>query len=200
MINYMSGTITHIDGNAVSLLLTTSEIGFVVWVPRSGMFTSGSRITLHGYLHWNQEQGPTLYGFTQQAERALFELLISCSGIGPKMALLIIDQLLPSDIARAIQSGDIKALCSLKGVGAKKAEQIIVQLKDKMDLFVTRWQLAASNRVDYFVQASQALQALDYSRPEVQQALTYVREEGIGESATFDQVMRKALAYLARRT
>ena len=84
------------------------------------------------YMHWNQDNGPTLYGFNSILEKTVFLLIISCSGIGPKIGLAVLHHLEPATFVQAIIEENIKVLSSISGIGAKKAEQICVALKHKV--------------------------------------------------------------------
>ena len=85
------------------------------------------------FIHTNvREDAITLYGFLEEDEKELFLILKTVSGIGPKLALAMLSGLQVADICRAIESGDIKRLTSLQGVGKKTAERICVDLKEKV--------------------------------------------------------------------
>src|SRR5579885_3374603 len=130
MLNYINGTIKSIDEKQV--VMDLGPIALSVQVPSERAFSLGQQMILHTYLHWNQEQGPTLFGFASELERTVFLLVISCSGIGPKIALAVLDQLGPKLFLDAVQTGNEAALSNVSGIGQKKAEQIIVQLRHKV--------------------------------------------------------------------
>jgi Holliday junction DNA helicase RuvA len=79
-----------------------------------------------------REDAQLLYGFAEKEEREMFNLLISVSGIGPNTAMIMLSSLIPEEIAAAIQGEDVKTIQSVKGIGAKTAQRVIVDLKDKM--------------------------------------------------------------------
>jgi Holliday junction DNA helicase RuvA len=152
-------------------------------------------------MHWNQENGPTLFGFKDLIEKELFTLIISCSGIGPKIALAILDHLGPHAFVEAVQMGDHKALSGVSGIGGKKAEQIIFNLKNKVDALAKTGKIThRSATMTHWNTVSQALESLHYSRPEIQNALDYAKEKLAGSTtASFDQLMRHALAALSKQ-
>lgn len=77
-------------------------------------------------MHWNQDQGPTLFGFQSQIEKQTFMMIISCSGIGPKMALSILEQTSAGSFLEMIVENDVKALSNLKGIGAKSRATLFI--------------------------------------------------------------------------
>lgn len=87
--------------------------------------------TLHTHLHI-KEDGHTLFGFFEESERKRFKQLISISGVGPSTGLMILSSLTPDEIHSAILNNDIKTISSVKGIGQKTAQRIILELKDKM--------------------------------------------------------------------
>ena len=118
MIATLSGIITVISEQYI--VVEQAGIGFELYVPTAGTFSLQQQITLQTYLHWNQESGPTLYGFNSTLEKVTFLLIISCSGIGPKIGLAILNQMEPAIFLQAILEENIKTLSSISGIGAKK--------------------------------------------------------------------------------
>ncbi len=153
-------------------------------------------------MHWNQEQGPSLFGFLSELEKTVFLLIISCSGIGPKIALAALGELTPAQFLQAIQEGNTKALSSVSGIGAKKAEQMILNLKDKVTkLIQTQGIIGTSDETNALAQWSnvtQVLQSLNYSKGEIEAAMRYIGKECAGRSLPFDELLRKALSFLSK--
>ena len=83
-----------------------------------------------------REDAYTLFGFATHLERDLFELLISVSGVGGQTARMILSAFTPADLANIVQTEDVRSLKSVKGIGPKAAQRIIVDLKDKMTNFI----------------------------------------------------------------
>lgn len=79
-----------------------------------------------------REDAQILYGFAEKIEREMFNHLISVSGIGPNTAMIMLSSLVPEEIAAAIQNEDVRTIQGIKGIGAKTAQRVIVDLKDKM--------------------------------------------------------------------
>lgn len=90
-------------------------------------------ILIPTYLHTNANDGlQTLFGFTEISEKQRFLDLISISGVGPSVALMVLSSLSPEELQRAIVTEDTKTIQSVKGIGAKTAQRIVLELKDKM--------------------------------------------------------------------
>jgi len=199
MISYIKGNIRSISDQQIFIISDVLQIGFTIGVVQSSCFSIDKEVELYLYMHWNQEQGPSLYGFPTIKERELFALINSCSGIGPKMALTMLGQIDAALFISAIQSHDIKALSQLKGIGAKKAEQLILQLKDKVDGFVSVHKIQAVGAARHLIQIGDVLQSLNYSRPEIQQTIAYLRDRQYESEPSFDRVMRSALSFLSKK-
>ncbi len=196
MISQLTGTITAIKEQMV--LLQVAGIGFDVAVANLGNLTPQKEATLYIYMDWHQENGPSLYGFATEQEKIIFLLITSCHGIGPKIALAMLHQMTPTNILQAITTNDTKALSSISGIGTKKAEQIIVHLKHKAEKLINSGiEFESGSTVSHWQDLSLALTALNYSRTEVAQALSYVRESQ-KPNASFDQLLRQTLSYLAQ--
>lgn len=93
---------------------------------------AGREVTLRTHLQI-REDAHVLYGFATEAERRAFELCITVSGIGPKLALALLSTLRPESLAQAIRDGDVARLGKTPGVGKRTAERIVVELKDRVD-------------------------------------------------------------------
>ena len=136
MIDQISGKIISINENYVVLAVG----GFGIKVNISAAFASNlvyeDLITLVTYLNV-REDALDLYGFKNESERNLFLMLISISGIGPKLAVSILSGVEIEELKSNILSGDIKSLTSIPGVGAETAKRIIIELKDKLSKTTT---------------------------------------------------------------
>lgn len=125
---------------------------------------------LFTYLHL-YENGQTLYGFAEQSEKDLFTQLISVSGVGAATARMMLSGLRPEEIIRAIVQNNARQLESVKGIGKKTAERLVLELRDKLGKQATESIISASvnNRVE--VDALNALISLGIARPTAEQAL-----------------------------
>ncbi len=133
MIAYLKGSV--VDKNFNSLVIDVNNIGYLVNVPISDIenITKNQSIKLY-IFEVIKEDLHDLYGFLDESTKALFELLLSVKNIGPKAAISILNIDSANNIRSYISSGDVTKLTTAKGVGRRAAEQIIVELRDKVGL------------------------------------------------------------------
>lgn len=139
-----------------------------------------------------REDAQILYGFHDKEERTMFNHLISVSGIGPNTAILMLSALRPVEIARAIQSEDLVTIKKIKGIGAKTAERVIVDLRDKVGkLGFSENNLGTKNNTTKF-EALTALVSLGFDRKSVEKVLDTINLE----DATVETLIREGLKKL----
>lgn len=194
MIERIRGIVVGSSGRAV--LIEISGITLGVQCSHPERYALGKEAILPAALIWNQEKGPSIYGFFDDLEKQLFGMLISCPKIGPSIALQILSQMTPGECIGAIARGDAKALSSLHGIGAKKAAQIITDLQDQCsDLKLAG--IAAGGVIaptdSARLEVSQALESLGYTKQEIAKGLQSVGQEEL----PFDQLLRLCLRYLS---
>ena len=136
MIDQISGKIISINDNYVVLRVGGLGIKVNISANFASKLVNEDLITLVTYLNV-REDALDLYGFKNDSERNLFLMLISISGIGPKLAVSILSGVELEELKSNILSGDIKSLTSIPGVGAKTAKRIIIELKDKLSKTTT---------------------------------------------------------------
>ncbi len=136
MIDQISGKIISINDNYVVLGVGGLGIKVNISANFASKLINEDLITLVTYLNV-REDALDLYGFKNEPERNLFLMLISISGIGPKLAVSILSGVELDELKSNILSGDIKSLTSIPGVGAKTAKRIIIELKDKLSKTIT---------------------------------------------------------------
>lgn len=199
MIDYFIGIVK--ETHEQEIILDIGTMGIALQVAQSHNFETNNPIKVYSYLHWNAENGPSMFGFAHVMERSVFKVIIGCSGIGPKIALAILADLGAQNFLHAISTEDDQALSKVNGIGKKKAEQIIVQLKHKVANLIETGAVDVSDIKDisYFNDVSLALQSLNYSRIEIGRAMEYVKKNIKGENATFDVLLRQALSYLSKQ-
>lgn len=174
MIGELNGAITHLGEREV--ILSVGGVGFKVYVssPTLATLSRAGAVPVRLLTHLAvREDALDLYGFLEAAERDLFLLLISVSGVGPRSALAILSLAPVKTLREAIASGQTEYLTRVSGIGKKNAGKIIVELKDKM--------LALGESEDSYldgeVDAVDALVALGYNRREAREALQEVPRE-----------------------
>src|SRR5580704_15136781 len=134
MIAHLRGTLLEKHPNLV--IVDTGGVGYEITIPVSAYSSlpeTGSEVQLHIHTHV-REDALTLFGFISTADKALFEKLITVSGIGPKLAITTLSGLTAPDLVAAIRSGAIEHLVRIPGVGKKTAERMVLELRDKLDL------------------------------------------------------------------
>ncbi|MDR3646789.1 MAG: Holliday junction ATP-dependent DNA helicase RuvA [Candidatus Babeliales bacterium] len=195
MISYLKGTLIG-NKNPLTLLINPG-MGFEINVPNANLLPHNNEVGFYTHLHWNPEQGPTLFGFLTEAEKQLFMLAISCSGVGPKLGLTILSELQPQVFIRIINEQDHKGLSAVHGIGAKKAEQIIMQLKHKISgLMDTEFENLENKHLKNI---NDVLNSLNYNRTEITHTLDFLRKNHTQPDITFDQMLRHALSFLSKR-
>jgi Holliday junction DNA helicase RuvA len=164
----------------------------LVSVPASSRFqpTAGDEVALHTHLHVREDQ-LALYGFSSTDELEIFELLLSVSGVGPKLALGMLAALPPNAIRRAIAAEDAHTLARAPGVGARAAARIIAELKTRMGPDTAG---LGDGAEDGLSAAIMALVSMGYSPVEARRAT-----ENSPTNATIEDVIRHALVSLADR-
>ena len=199
MVDYFVGTVK--ESQDQQIVLDLGMIGIALHVPNAQYFVKGAAVTVYSYLHWNTENGPSLFGFAIPLDRTIFQVIISCSGIGPKIALAILADLGAQSFLHAISVGDDQMLSKVNGIGKKKAEQIIVQLKHKVASLLESGTVEVSDiqESSHFYDVGLALQSLNYSRPEIGRAMDYLKKNTKIDKVTFDVLLRQALSYLSKQ-
>ena len=176
MLEYIKGIIT--ENTPTYVVVEAGNLGYLINIPLSTFSRlqncSGEiKLWLHLVI---REDAWTLYGFFTTRERELFRLLIGVSGVGPGTASLILSSLSPAELELTISSGDHSRLKGVKGIGAKTAQRIIVDLKDKIKpseetLLLSGDAILPSSNSEVYEEALAALTVLGYPRPACQKAL-----------------------------
>ena len=196
MIGYLSGTVKFLfDG---SCILDVNGVGYKVFVDaqtrQNLKLGEAAELFIHTAV---REDAITLFGVQNSAAFELFELLLSVSGIGAKIALGIVSKISAADFSRAVVTQDIKTLTRLPGLGKKSAERILLELKDKVKPLAENFSseefqpvAIQSTAAD---EAAEALGALGYTSAEISAAF-----QKAPPNATTEQLIKFALKELAR--
>jgi Holliday junction DNA helicase RuvA len=193
MIATLSGTIQKIAKD--HLIVGVGGVGLRVFVPRTVLEdVGGTGRTIHLYTHLIvRENEFALYGFEQEEDLSLFELLLGVTGVGPKVALSILSTLSPEMLKGAIMREETAALQRVPGIGKKTAERIMFYLRDKLDMTADVAVMPFVSDVDADV--IDFLTGLGFSIIEAQTAVQKLPRE----ARTVDERVQIALQYLDQR-
>jgi Holliday junction DNA helicase RuvA len=172
-------------------IIDVGGIGFKVYVPASlldSWESLGHEVELFTHLHVRENE-LSLYGCGSQEELVVFELLLSVSGVGPKVALAVLSALPPDSLRMVVAQENAEALARVPGIGPKTAKKLIFDLKDKIGVIP----MAAPVLTDADAEVIAALTALGYSVVEAQAALQSLPREEM----EIEERVRLALAYFA---
>jgi Holliday junction DNA helicase RuvA len=189
MISSITGTVK--STSVSSIVVEVGGVGVLLQVPIrvAAKIQNGEKVSFHTYLVVRKD-ALTLYGFSEVLDKDFFELLLSVTGIGPKVAQSILANSDSSTIANAVVSSDLKALESVPGLGKKGAQRLVLELKDKAAAFVggkVGLNLSTSNQVE------NALQGLGYSSKEAASMLNQVMKEEKIAGLNAAQILKLAL-------
>lgn len=193
MIDYISGPIAEL--NPAQAVIDCGGIGYEINITLID-FTEiqGNKTALFYVEEAIREDAHILYGFLTKRSRTLFRLLTGVSGVGPNTARLIMSALKAADLEAAISSGNDKALKAVKGIGAKTAQRIIVDLRDKIKPQGDSLMLQTADASEAYDEALSALVTLGFSRPASEKALKKIF--GDTPSASVEQAIKDALKML----
>ncbi len=192
MIATVTGVLAAREGETV-VVQTDGGVGYAVTVPL-GVFERlperGARVSLYTELVV-REDGWSLYGFDRAADRAVFQRLLSASGFGPKLALALLSALGPDRTVRSIRERDLAALSTVSGIGKKKAERLVLELRDRFDDVAVAPSERPASGSD---QAVRALVSLGYAPAAAEGAVREALSAGPDGDTT--AVVRRALSAL----
>ena len=192
MISYIRGTL--IDKNPSFLIVESNGIGYKLLITLSSynaLDNIGDEVCILTYLH-HREDAVKLFGFIPEEEREIFKMILSVSGIGPKLAQSMLSGIPFEEFKLAIINRDIKTLTSAPGIGKKTAERLVLELRGKIDMLLqgkTDTETAVINPVNR--DAVLALISLGFSEAKANQEVQKAWEED--PTASIEQIVRKAL-------
>jgi Holliday junction DNA helicase RuvA len=196
MIAHVRGRLAAKSADRV-VVETPGGIGYEVVVPLGVMErlpATGAEVTLSTELVV-REDGWSLYGFLDEAERRFFQRLTSISGVGPKIGIALLSALGVERGARALREKNIALLSSVSGIGRKTAERLALELGDKVEEFTEAPSIAAPAGAEA---ALKALERLGYGVPEADQAIRQALA-GNGTDTETETLLRRALQILTTR-
>lgn len=193
MIDYIKGTITELS--PAELVLENNGIGYGILISLQTFQALQDKKEAKVFIfHYLREDLEEYYGFATKDERELFELLISVSGIGVSSARMMLSSMSAEEIRQAILSEDVARIKSIKGIGVKSAQRLIIELKDKVvkgegadssELF------GGSDRNEVVEEASRALVMLGFAKPAVNKAIQAILKAN--PNAKVEQIIKSAL-------
>lgn len=203
MIAFLRGQL--LDNNGEAVVVVVADIGYQVLVSaatQGALPPIGDTVQLHVHSHFVKDEPIRLYGFTDADERRLFETLLDVQGVGPRVALAILAGLPPEELVRAISTSDVGRLKQIKGVGAKLAERLALELREKITLLPAARALPAAPAATSASRVPKgplgdvygALLQLGFKPPEFEALL-----EDMDPKRPVEDLVREALAALRRK-
>ena len=194
MIAALRGTLLDIGPDYA--VIEAGGVGYQVWAPRGvlqALPSVGDEAKLHTYL-LVREDALLLYGFATQAERSFFEMLLTVSGVGPKVALSLMSAITLDQLQIAIASENATMLAQVPGIGKKTAARLILELKSKINLGAVAPALASAppGIAHANIEVQEVLQSLGYSAAEAQAAVAAIPADAPAE---IEERLRLALRY-----
>lgn len=195
MIGSLHGTVLRSGPERV--LIDVQGVGYEVHIPLSTFYEierAGSgpiRLFIHTHL---REDGIALFGFFSEREKLLFEKLIAVSGIGPRLARVVLSGMAADDLLAALAAGDLGRLTSIPGIGRKTAERMVLELRDKMRELAA--ELPGRREAPAGEEVVSALVNLGYRPAQAERAVADARRDR--PDAPFQDLLRASLNRLAR--
>lgn len=193
--------IAHIQGrliekNPTEVVIDCGGVGYQINISLHTYSQIGSseNLRLHTYLQI-KEDAHTLFGFFEKIERELFKLLISVSGIGGNTARSILSSITPKELIQAIASGDAKTIQSVKGIGVKTAQRVILDLKEKVIKLYNLDEVSAIVNNTNADEALSALEVLGYLRKSAEKVVDKIVKTHPEASTEF--IIKSALKNLS---
>jgi Holliday junction DNA helicase RuvA len=197
MIARLTGRI--VDREANRAIVDVQGVGYEVFAPNRAIegWIGGEPVTVHVSTQV-REDAITLYGFGTASDRTAFQILMTVSGIGPKLALACLDGLPLANLVRAIEAEDLATLSKIPGVGKKTAQRLVLELKGKLPMpFQPIGSAPAAAPADDTF--ALALTRLGYSRVEIESAKARLAKDGVPADAPATDRVRAALRVLSGR-
>ena len=182
------------------VVVDTAGVGYRLFIPLSTFYAlpDNGKVSLHVHTHV-KEDALHLYGFLEADEKSMFTLLISVSGVGPKLAVNILSNIPARDLQSSLAQGDVKRLSSVPGIGKKTAERLILELKDKVEAITPAHETGVSPEQSAKVlphdEALSALVNLGYKENLARKALEALETH---PDATLEEILKGALKLLVR--
>ena len=193
MIHHLKGQL--IEKNPTYVVIECNGIGYAVNISLHtySLISESEAISLYTHLQV-KEDSHTLYGFKEKSEREIFKLLISVSGVGTSTARIMLSSLQPKEVIDAIASGDVPTIQSVKGIGAKTAQRVILDLKDKVLKVLGEDEVFVTQNNTNKEEALSALETLGYNRRQAAKVVEKILKED--PESTVESIIKMALKKL----
>jgi Holliday junction DNA helicase RuvA len=190
--------ITHIRGkliekNPTNLVIECNGVGYDIKISLHTFSSLSNEENVFVYTHFIvREDAQLLYGFASKEEREMFGYLLSVSGIGPNTAMIMLSSIVPEEIAQAIVSENVSTIQSIKGIGVKTAQRVIIDLKDKMTKWSANTQFSPKSHNTNKFDALTALVSLGFDKKNAEKAIDKIGTE----TDSVEQLIKGALKIL----
>jgi len=193
MIHHLKGQL--IEKNPTYVVIECNGIGYSVNISLHtySLIPASEAVSLYTHLQV-KEDSHTLYGFAEKSEREIFRLLISVSGVGTSTARIMLSSLQPREVTEAIATEDVPTIQSVKGIGAKTAQRIILDLKDKVLKVLGDDEVFVSQNNTNKEEALSALEILGYNRRQAGKVVEKILKED--PESTVESIIKLALKKL----
>jgi len=193
MIGFLTGKI--ISSKPTKVVLDVNGVGYIVGISITTFEKISGKETASLFIHTSvKEDSISLYGFYAESEKEMFELLISVSGIGPKIALSLLSGIQTDDLKNAIQSADISRIIAVPGIGRKTAERLVLELRTKVDQVKEEGTIAIPLSIKS--EAVSALSTLGYNSKIAENIVRNILQSQ--PSLSLEELIKKALGELNR--
>ncbi len=193
MIAFLKGRL--VEKTPTDIIIDCNGIGYQVHISLHtySLIKQDESIQIHTYLQI-KEDAHILYGFAEKVERELFKLLISVSGIGGNTARNMLSYVSPKDLMQAIASNDVKTIQSIKGIGLKTAQRVVIDLQEKVVKMYGLEDLSVTVHNTNAEEALSALEVLGFMRKASEKVVNKILEQH--PEATSEQIIKSALKSL----
>lgn len=190
MIGRLRGTLVGVG--PMGVVIDVGGVGYEVAMASSGFVDlppTGEEAVIHTHLHVREDQ-LAFFGFTSVGDRDLFRLLIGVSGVGPKVALAILDTMSGDDLKRAVVTDDVTALTAVPGIGKRSAQKLLLELRPRLDV-----PDAMTGAPGAMAETRVALESLGYQSDEIRVAM-----KDLSSDLPVEELVRRSLQQLGRET
>ncbi len=189
MITFLKGKL--IEKNPTDIVLDVNGVGYRINISLNTFSKIDDKESCFIYTYFHvKEDAQILYGFSNKEERSVFKLLISVSGIGPNTAQVIMSSMSPENLQRAVMTNDIESIKSVKGIGLKSAQRLILDLKDKISKISLQ---DSSSRINNTIkdEALSALKMLGFARKNIETVIDKILLDS--EDITVEDLIKQVL-------